>query len=47
MFYRFLVNGQTGRATGTAPVSHTKIAVVAILAVAAVLLMLFLAMRGG
>jgi len=41
--YRFLVNGQTGRATGRAPVSWTKIAVAIGIAVL-VLLVLLLAM---
>jgi hypothetical protein len=40
--YRFLVNGQTGRATGQAPVSIKKILVAAAILVVAVLLLLLL-----
>jgi hypothetical protein len=38
--FRFLVNGQTGQCTGTAPPSYTKIAVAAGLAIAALILLL-------
>ena len=38
--YRFLANGQTGRHTGTAPVSWTKIIMMAALVIAAVLFIL-------
>jgi hypothetical protein len=45
--HRSLINGQTGRATGEAPVSAAKIAgAIAIAVIAAIVLMLiFLAMR--
>ena len=38
--YRFLVNGQTGRHSGTAPISYKKIAAVIGLVLLALLLML-------
>ena len=41
--YRFLVNGQTGRATGTAPQSLVKIGLVAVAVVVAALAALALA----
>jgi len=40
--YRFLVNGQTGRATGQAPISLTKILVAAAIAVVAFLFLMLL-----
>jgi hypothetical protein len=43
--YRFLVNGQTGQADGTAPVSPWKIAALVLLAAALVALLGLLAAR--
>ncbi|NIL97621.1 MAG: hypothetical protein GTO53_08175 [Planctomycetales bacterium] len=41
--YRFLMNGQTGQSTGTAPVTYTKVGIIAAaLAVAVLLLLLVL-----
>ena len=46
--FRFLINGQTGRATGQAPVSWTKVAAaIAIVAVLALLLFLAIAAYAG
>jgi hypothetical protein len=47
--FRFLVNGQTGRASGEAPVSYLKIAVAILIAALVVLLVLLLAggLKGG
>ena len=36
--FRFLLNGQTGRCTGTAPTSYTKIAGVAAAVIGAIIL---------
>jgi hypothetical protein len=44
--YRFLVNGQTGRATGHAPVSWKKMIIVTAIAVA-VLLVILLGIAGA
>jgi predicted RNA-binding Zn-ribbon protein involved in translation (DUF1610 family) len=41
--YRFLLNGQTGRATGQAPVSLSKILVAVVIVIAVLLLVLLLA----
>ena len=38
--YRFIVNGQTGKATGQAPFSKAKAVLVAVLVVLAILLVL-------
>jgi predicted RNA-binding Zn-ribbon protein involved in translation (DUF1610 family) len=45
--YRFLVNGQTGRCTGTAPTSYLKIAAVAGIVLAAILVILICMGLGG
>jgi hypothetical protein len=38
--FRFLINGQNGRCTGTAPTSYKKIAAVIVLSIAALLAVL-------
>jgi hypothetical protein len=43
--YRFLVNGQTGKVAGTAPVSWVKVSVAVVLGIAAVLAILWFANR--
>ncbi len=40
--YRFLINGQTGKVTGRAPVSKTKVAVAVVIGIAVVLLLFLL-----
>ncbi|MCH8042972.1 MAG: hypothetical protein IID44_04575 [Planctomycetes bacterium] len=45
--YRFLVNGQTGRCTGEAPISYKKIAVVAGIVAAVLLVILLFVCAGG
>lgn len=45
--FRFLVNGQTGRSTGAAPVSYRKISVAVAVVVAVLLIVLFLALGRG
>lgn len=45
--FRFLINGQTGKVTGRAPVSKTKIAMAVVIAIAVVLILMLIAAVGG
>ena len=40
--FRFLLNAQTGKSTGTAPVSYLKIAAAIVMAIAAIIIILII-----